>query len=390
MTDRAKRRHDESGIDIPEDDDALDLTPSSTTSHRRMSKAGRAHLYHKFPALQRGKQQPQDEAIAGDKENASSPKVVAVPSSSTTSRSRSQAGRSARPRPVTSASNTRRPQKQPRSSAPVPASREAPPQHQPSQDVPHSDVMSLNYVDAIYAKNLQREEKYLLNPRPSRGINLAMRTVVIDWMIEIQVSFKLRDETLFCAVDILDRYLAARPDEQRHDYQCCGATSLWIASKFLEVLPPELADFEYVCAGLYPRQAFIDKELTMLTALRFYVMNVTPLDFISVYAIVLQLSLEGMALAEYLITLPLQEQRFYGLRPSVRGAAAVHIASKTCDGPGWSEDHSALFKLDHRHIMLVAQQLRGLANERPEKYINCRSRFLDPAKFGVAGRNLLV
>eukprot|EP01147_Barroeca_monosierra_P000806 gene806-7890_t len=248
----------------------------------------------------------------------------------------------------------------------------------PRRRIPHSDVMSLHYVDAIYAKNLERESRYLLNTHPPRKLNMSMRTVVVDWMIEIQTSFRLHEETLFLAVDILDRYFAANEQESRYEYQCCGATALWITSKFIEVLPPELADFEYVCAGLYSRDHFIAKELKMLTALQFLVMSATPLDFISIYAIVLQLSLEGMALAEYMITLPLQEARFYGLRPSLRGAAAAHIASKTCGGTGWTEEHSQIFRIEYRHVFAAAERLKELAEEQPSQYLNARKKFLDP------------
>ena len=35
-----------------------------------------------------------------------------------------------------------------------------------------------------------------------------MRAVLVDWLVEVQLQFKLLQETLFITVDIVDRYLA--------------------------------------------------------------------------------------------------------------------------------------------------------------------------------------
>lgn len=40
-------------------------------------------------------------------------------------------------------------------------------------------------------------------------INSAMRTILIDWLIEVADEYKLNDETLFLAVQYVDRFLSA-------------------------------------------------------------------------------------------------------------------------------------------------------------------------------------
>lgn len=39
-------------------------------------------------------------------------------------------------------------------------------------------------------------------------INTAMRTILIDWLIEVADEYKLNDETLFLAVQYVDRFLS--------------------------------------------------------------------------------------------------------------------------------------------------------------------------------------
>jgi hypothetical protein len=38
-------------------------------------------------------------------------------------------------------------------------------------------------------------------------INEKMRAILIDWLIEVHLKFKLLPETLFLSVSIIDRYL---------------------------------------------------------------------------------------------------------------------------------------------------------------------------------------
>ena len=62
-------------------------------------------------------------------------------------------------------------------------------------------------------------------------INPSMRTILVDWLIEVQENFELFHETLYLAVKLTDRYLS-RKDVKREYLQLVGATSMLIAAKF--------------------------------------------------------------------------------------------------------------------------------------------------------------
>ena len=58
-----------------------------------------------------------------------------------------------------------------------------------------------------------------------------MRSILIDWLVEVQENFELFHETLYLAVKIVDRYLEQR--EVKKEYlQLVGATAMLIAAKF--------------------------------------------------------------------------------------------------------------------------------------------------------------
>ncbi len=64
-----------------------------------------------------------------------------------------------------------------------------------------------------------------------KDINPPMRTILVDWLIEVQENFELFHETLYLSVKLTDRYLS-RKDVKREYLQLVGATSMLIASKF--------------------------------------------------------------------------------------------------------------------------------------------------------------
>ena len=65
-------------------------------------------------------------------------------------------------------------------------------------------------------------------------ITAAMRTILVDWLIEVQENFELFHETLYLAVKLADLYLMKR-EVKREYLQLVGATCMLIAAKF-EVL----------------------------------------------------------------------------------------------------------------------------------------------------------
>lgn len=62
-------------------------------------------------------------------------------------------------------------------------------------------------------------------------ISASMRTILVDWLIEVQENFELFHETLYLAVQLTDRYLSHK-DVKREYLQLVGATCMLIAAKF--------------------------------------------------------------------------------------------------------------------------------------------------------------
>jgi cyclin B len=59
-------------------------------------------------------------------------------------------------------------------------------------------------------------------------INEKMRAILVDWIIEVHLKFKLLPETLFLTISLIDRYLE-RVQIKRNNLQLVGVTAMLIA-----------------------------------------------------------------------------------------------------------------------------------------------------------------
>lgn len=86
-----------------------------------------------------------------------------------------------------------------------------------------------------------------------------MRAILIDWLIEVHLKFKLLPETLFLTVNLIDRFLE-KAIIQRTKLQLVGVTSMLIASKYEEIYAPEVRDFVYITDKAYSKEEILKME----------------------------------------------------------------------------------------------------------------------------------
>lgn len=90
-----------------------------------------------------------------------------------------------------------------------------------------------NYAQDIFEYLRKREHQYKVKDYISDQPELSkwMRSLLIDWMVEVQESFELNHETLYLAVKIVDTYLG-KERVSKDGLQLLGAAALLIACKF--------------------------------------------------------------------------------------------------------------------------------------------------------------
>ena len=93
--------------------------------------------------------------------------------------------------------------------------------------------------------------------REQTDINDKMRAILIDWLVEVHLKFKLMSETLFLTTNLIDRFLT-KESVSRKNLQLVGVTAMLLAAKYEEIWAPEVRDFVYISDKAYNRQQILD------------------------------------------------------------------------------------------------------------------------------------
>lgn len=222
-------------------------------------------------------------------------------------------------------------------------------------DIDSSDVgdpmFCSAYVQETYDYLREKEVQDAIDPHymdRQTHVSPRMRMVLVDWMVEVQLKFRMTSETLYLAVNIVDKYLQVRPITREH-LQLLGVTALLIASKFEEIYAVDIQDFVFICDGACPAREIIRFESEVLGVIQWSLTTPCALHFLRRYSKAAGNDGLRHTMAKYLIELSLGYYSMLQYLPSTQAAAAVlltrHLMGCT---PCWSnvvEYHSG-YRLD--------------------------------------------
>lgn len=163
----------------------------------------------------------------------------------------------------------------------------------------HDPVFCSDIVKDIVTMYMERERQAERHPANGQilaspgyltyqpEINEKMRMILVDWLIDVHLKFKLNPETMFLAVNIIDRYLSCVNTKRssatyvaRSQLQLVGITSMLLAAKYEEIWPPEVKECVHISANTYTRDEVIKMERNICAALSFHLTVPTPFPFI--------------------------------------------------------------------------------------------------------------
>ena len=162
-----------------------------------------------------------------------------------------------------------------------------------------------------------------------------MRAILIDWLVEVHLKFKLMPETLYLTVNIIDRFLE-RKLVVRQKLQLVGVTAMLLASKYEEIYAPEVRDFVYITDKAYTKEQILAMEAQMLNNLDFHITVPTAYVFLNRFLKVCgetDAAAKVNLLSSYFVERALQEYKSIAYLPSKLAAAGVNMALRTVRGP---------------------------------------------------------
>lgn len=188
------------------------------------------------------------------------------------------------------------------------------------------------FFNSVYAKDIftymkQREEKFILKKYMNRqtDINSDMRAILVDWLVEVQMTFEVSHETLYLAVKLVDHYLM-EVICKRDKLQLIGSTAFLIAAKFEEPYPPCVDDFLYICDDIYQRKEMLAIEISILQTLKFDINIPVAYHFLRRYAVCLRADMNILTLSRFVCEMTLQEYDYIHERASKLAAGCFLLA----------------------------------------------------------------
>ena len=164
------------------------------------------------------------------------------------------------------------------------------------------------------------------------------RGILIDWLIEVHTRFHLLPETLFLAVNIIDRFLSEKV-VQLERLQLVGITAMFIASKYEEVLSPHVANFRHVADDGFSESEILSAERFVLGALNYDLGYPNPMNFLRRISKADNYDIQTRTLGKYLMEISLLDHRFMVFRPSHIAAGAMYLARLILDRGEWVSNY---------------------------------------------------
>ncbi|KAI9206045.1 cyclin-like protein [Polychytrium aggregatum] len=206
-------------------------------------------------------------------------------------------------------------------------------------DAPEADdpMMVTEYVGEIFEYMKELEKNTLPNANymdDQKELAWKMRGILIDWMIDVHNKFQLLPETLFLAINIVDRFLSLRI-VSLIKLQLVGLTALFIAAKYEEVCAPSVSYFIQLAGGTYTDDEVIKAERYVLQVLDFSLQYPSPLSFLRRASKADGYDIQSRTLAKYLMEVALIEYRCLEFPPSQVAAGSLYLARRMLGRHDW-------------------------------------------------------
>ena len=214
------------------------------------------------------------------------------------------------------------------------------------EDESFDTSMVAEYGDEIFQYMRDLEIKMLPNAHYMNNqaeIQWSMRSVLMDWLVQVHHRFNLLPETLFLCVNYIDRFLSAKV-VSLGKLQLVGATAIFIAAKYEEINCPSVQEIVYMVDNGYTIDEVLKAERFMLTMLQFELGWPGPMSFLRRISKADDYDLETRTLAKYFLEVTIMDERFIGSPPSFT-AAASHCLARMMLRKGYWVSGNKLFPL---------------------------------------------
>lgn len=164
-------------------------------------------------------------------------------------------------------------------------------------------------------------------------ISWEMRETLVDWLLQVHIRYHMLPETLWIAINIIDRFLTSRV-VSLIKLQLVGVTAMFIASKYEEIIAPSVEQFVYMTGNGYTRDEILKGERIILQTLEFRVSHYcSPYSWMRKISKADDYDVQTRTLSKFLTEVTLLDHHFLGVKPSLVAAIGMYTARRMLQGP---------------------------------------------------------
>jgi len=254
------------------------------------------------------------------------------------------------------------------------------------------------YINTIYYNLLKEEEcPSMISLKNNKNfmteqkeINAKMRSILIDWLIDVHFKFGFTDETLFLTVSIIDRYISVSQISRSH-FQLLGITALMIACKHEEIDLPKIDDFIYITDHAYVKNEVLKMEYDILNKLNFSFLYPSPIKFYEYLSLHFNFDKKMHMMGKYLLETFLLDVKNFKYKPSIISCACAYIVMKFFKMKNYYETYDKKFynvenqEYNEGNVKECAREICFLVdNINKTNYQSCIKKYSKPEQEKVA------
>ena len=187
--------------------------------------------------------------------------------------------------------------------------------YMPINELKQFKTWNSSNLNAIYQNIVSNEKENYLHIKPNFrkhfDINNIHRTILVDWLINVHLYFKLSDECLYLSIKLIDIFLARSKNFTKNKLQLLGICSLQLASKYIEQIHPSINNLSDLCDKCYKKKEIIKFEKYLLI-INDYIIEQNPLlNYYDLISLILKFNIKYYYFGKMLLDLTLLDINFY-------------------------------------------------------------------------------
>ena len=158
-------------------------------------------------------------------------------------------------------------------------------------------------------------------------INIKMRAILVDWLIEMHDKFNFKSQTLYQTIWLIDTYLSLKYIK-RSNFQLLGLGCMYISCKFNEIFYPILKDCIEISDGAYTKEDLLNIEKDILKTINYNVLPPSKEDFYNIIAKAFEFGDKQYYLGKFFMENSLIDYNMIKYPSSVIAVACSYIVMK--------------------------------------------------------------